>query len=223
MRIALLSLSAIADDPRIRRHGDALHAAGHDVVGIGLAGARSAPPAWEIRELPPTPRSRRRLGAVRALEMAPPWSVERDADLRYRRWLPPRLATLVARTRADVYHANDWNTLGLAADAARLHRGRYVYDTHEFASDEMQGHEEWERVRLPLVHSIEGGLIRGAGFVMTVSPGIADALHERYGLLERPLVVRNVPAYEPVAFRPTGSAWWCSTTGSSRRPGTWRR
>jgi glycosyltransferase involved in cell wall biosynthesis len=49
LRAYLLSYSAIADDPRVRRVGDLLHANGWEVVGIGLSGARSAPPAWPIR------------------------------------------------------------------------------------------------------------------------------------------------------------------------------
>lgn len=38
----------IADDPRVRRQGDALHAAGWKVTAVGLPGGRSAPPEWEI-------------------------------------------------------------------------------------------------------------------------------------------------------------------------------
>lgn len=47
-RYYLLAASQIADDPRVRRMGDRLHAMGRDVTGIGLAGARSAPPDWPI-------------------------------------------------------------------------------------------------------------------------------------------------------------------------------
>jgi len=49
----LLSLSAIPDDPRVRRMGDALAARGWEVAGVGLAGARGAPPAWRVHEAPP--------------------------------------------------------------------------------------------------------------------------------------------------------------------------
>lgn len=47
-RAYLLSLSAIADDPRVRRMGDALHAAGWAVKGVGLPGAQAEPPLWPI-------------------------------------------------------------------------------------------------------------------------------------------------------------------------------
>lgn len=52
----LLSLSPIADDPRVRSMGDALSAAGWDVVGIGLPGGRATPPAWPVLT-PPLPEN----------------------------------------------------------------------------------------------------------------------------------------------------------------------
>src|ERR1700756_1214718 len=46
--ICALSLSAIADDPRVRRQAEAFHRAGWNVVAVGLPGARSAEPEWRI-------------------------------------------------------------------------------------------------------------------------------------------------------------------------------
>lgn len=45
-RIGLISMSAIADDPRVRRQGDLFHQRGWDVVAVGLPGALSPAPAW---------------------------------------------------------------------------------------------------------------------------------------------------------------------------------
>ena len=45
-RIGILCLSAIADDPRVRRQGDLFAQKGWDVVAIGLDGARSIAPEW---------------------------------------------------------------------------------------------------------------------------------------------------------------------------------
>lgn len=45
-RIGLISVSAIADDPRVRRQGDLFHQRGWDVVAVGLPGALSPGPAW---------------------------------------------------------------------------------------------------------------------------------------------------------------------------------
>jgi hypothetical protein len=46
--ICILALSAIADDPRVRRQAEAFHRAGWNVVAVGLPGARSAAPEWRI-------------------------------------------------------------------------------------------------------------------------------------------------------------------------------
>jgi glycosyltransferase involved in cell wall biosynthesis len=46
--IGVLVLSAVADDPRVRRHCDAFHRAGWNVIAVGLPGARSPAPGWPI-------------------------------------------------------------------------------------------------------------------------------------------------------------------------------
>ena len=46
--ICVLSLSPIADDPRVRRQGEAFDRAGWTVIAVGLPGARSPEPGWRI-------------------------------------------------------------------------------------------------------------------------------------------------------------------------------
>jgi glycosyltransferase involved in cell wall biosynthesis len=56
--ICILALSAIADDPRVRRQAEAFHRAGWDVTAVGLPGARSGAPEWRIltgEDLPQPP------------------------------------------------------------------------------------------------------------------------------------------------------------------------
>src|SRR5690348_9114608 len=54
-RICIVALSAIADDPRVRRQAEAFHCAGWGVVAVGLPGARSAAPEWLILTATGTP------------------------------------------------------------------------------------------------------------------------------------------------------------------------
>lgn len=56
-RIGILCLSAIADDPRVRRQGDLFTRKGWEVVAIGLKGARSIAPEWKCFEVDDMPSS----------------------------------------------------------------------------------------------------------------------------------------------------------------------
>src|ERR1700731_4631198 len=47
-RACLLAFSRIADDPRVRRQGDAFRQAGCGVTAIGLPGGLSPPPPWRV-------------------------------------------------------------------------------------------------------------------------------------------------------------------------------
>ena len=55
-RVCLITQSWVADDPRVRKHGDTLSAAGFQVTGVGFRGGRSSSPNWPVVELePPEP------------------------------------------------------------------------------------------------------------------------------------------------------------------------
>lgn len=69
LRIGLISVSAIADDPRVRRQGDLFWERGWDVVAVGLSGARSKPPEWLCLEVPPLDAER--VGATLAATHEP--------------------------------------------------------------------------------------------------------------------------------------------------------
>lgn len=56
--ICILALSAIADDPRVRRQAEAFHHAGWNVTAVGLPGARSPDPEWRILTGQNVPASR---------------------------------------------------------------------------------------------------------------------------------------------------------------------
>jgi glycosyltransferase involved in cell wall biosynthesis len=47
-RLGIVVMSAIPDDPRVRRQGDLFTTAGWSVKGFGLSGARSSAPDWRI-------------------------------------------------------------------------------------------------------------------------------------------------------------------------------
>jgi glycosyltransferase involved in cell wall biosynthesis len=105
---------------------------------------------------------------------------------------------------ADIWLANDWTALPLAARLACEKGGAYVYDTHEFAIEEYAEKPKWRRWSRPIVRALEGKYIRDASVVSAVSAGIAKRLDQVYRLPRRAIVVRNTPQYERRGFRPTG-------------------
>lgn len=204
MRACLLSVTAIADDSRVRRQGDAIAAAGHEVVGVGLPGARSPQPTWPVYECGNSRVATRRAGTVLRAFAARGGS--RAAVRAF--WTSPlsrQMRETAIGTAANLFIANDWKTLPIALAAAEATGGRAHYDTHEFATEQHLDSLAWRVVLRPFVKAIEGAHIHRASSVSTVAEGIAAAIAKLYGLSKRPTVIRNVPAYQRCELRPTGS------------------
>jgi glycosyltransferase involved in cell wall biosynthesis len=92
---------------------------------------------------------------------------------------------------ADVFHGHDLNALPAAVRAARRHKGRLVYDSHELflESGTTARQPGWARW---LVGRLEGRWASRADAVVTVNQSIASELRRRYGV-RRTVVVRNCP------------------------------
>jgi glycosyltransferase involved in cell wall biosynthesis len=244
--ICLLSLSRIADDPRVRRQGDAFARAGWRVVGVGAPGATSDAPAWPIYvdridvikdggatgtidpvaathtpSFPPSsawrtapilryPLVRKLLRpGHRAIRLAQKilvwWRRETAFDI-YWSWTAVReLYETASAFSPDIWLANDWTALPVAARLARERGGRYGYDTHELAVEEYAERWKWRVLERPIVRAVEKGTIAGAAVVSAVSMGIAAHLQKLYGLPIEPLVIRNTPSYIGVLPRQTGA------------------
>jgi glycogen(starch) synthase len=148
-------------------------------------------------------------GCVRLLRRAgtkPPWSPSRWLDQRYRRVLFAAPAAIRVATwsravlaafahgslpAADVWHANDLETLPVALLLRRRYGGRVIYDSHEIYM-EMPGPRRMGRLRRWLLGRSEGLMARSADAVVTINDPIADELLQRYAV-DRPLVVRSYP------------------------------
>lgn len=225
-RIGIVSLSAIPDDPRVRRQGDLFAARGWEVHAFGLPDALSQAPEWphsalvsaDIDGQPAIPgeqsnapvatpgrgRSARRLRKY--LHMAQAWVDRRRMSEAY--WaLDPRFAALhdlARRWSADIWLANDWNVVPIVQRIARQQGVLYAYDTHELAIDEYAHRWRWRLIQRPVIAAVERMGIAGASVTSCVSQGIANRLQQVYGLPEKPLLIRNMPHYEPHPYRPCG-------------------
>ena len=97
------------------------------------------------------------------------------------------------RMDANVYQANDYDTLLATWITARLRGVPFVYDIHELYDESFPTRKPF-RTRY-LIRLVEGRLIRRAIRTITVGDEIARIMHERYRVA-RPAVVRNAQPYE---------------------------
>lgn len=207
-RIGLISDSVIANDPRLRRQGDALVAAGFDVLSVGQGSDGLTAPDWPIFTITPQPavssglaRKLRRLADIpqRMINPTHAYDIYWRLNLRYK-----ALLQLARQQHVDLWLANDWTTLPIVMALKRESNTPFAYDTHELAVNEFAQRLFWRLNMSPVIHTIERQGLTQARFVSCVSDGIAARLQEHYRLPTRPAVIRNTPHYEPSVLRPTG-------------------
>jgi glycosyltransferase involved in cell wall biosynthesis len=99
---------------------------------------------------------------------------------------------LVSQSPADAYHAHDLNTLPVAWYAARKHKARLVYDSHELYVERNRKNPHGHVGKF-FLKCIERFLIRRCDAVITVNESIAQELARRYKI-PVPTVLMNTPA-----------------------------
>ena len=138
-------------------------------------------------------RSRRREGGARPAVNASPAPRGPARGFRFflqmvsRTFTHGGLVVALARSRPDVVHAHDVNTLATAWIAARLVGAKLVYDAHEISTDR----EGYESIR-KMVGWLERRLIRRAHGTITTTEMRAKFFARAHGV-DRPLVLQNRP------------------------------
>jgi glycosyltransferase involved in cell wall biosynthesis len=127
------------------------------------------------------------------------------------RQIERRMARAAIEFKADLYWANDVQTMRPAAAAARATGGRVVYDAHEVVWDVPT--VSWFRQRVWAL--IERTQIPKMDRVYTVCDPIADLMASRYRI-PRPVVVLNAPRLELTA---AASSHQDSPLNAYRKPG----
>lgn len=197
--VCVISFSPVARDARVLRQIEYL-APRYDVTVIGQGGG--AHPKWRemgsvewvpAAPIPPGRGLRPSLARLTGLGLL---LAGRLTPAAYERWywrqpvMRDALAKAVA-SRADAFHANDWNTLPVAAEAARAVGGRFVFDDHEYAPLEFDNRRAWELLYSPLIRHMVGKYAPRAGAMITVAPAIAERYRREFGL--DPVVLMNAP------------------------------
>jgi glycogen synthase len=99
--------------------------------------------------------------------------------------------------KADIYQANDLDTLLPVVIVGKLRKARIIYDSHEMCVEEGFIRTRFFKGLLRLVERIG---IRSCDKVLTVSDSIADALQQMHNLRNRPILVRNTPELTRIRF-----------------------
>lgn len=206
--ICILTLSTIGRDGRVLRQIEYL-APHYDLTIVGYG----APPLrWAKQKIRwvqlPQPSSLVAAGCdLPKLRTATSWELRRlsfrvslllgqVAPAAYSigyglRWYGVRELEKVLAIRHDAYHANDWDTLLIAARAAQRHKARFVVDLHEYAPLQFENQSNWWLFEPMIRHMLRTYAV-GADASITVAPVLAERYHQEFGL--NPLVVLNAPA-----------------------------
>ena len=187
-----------AIDRRILLEADALTADGWDVTVLAMPGSgpehpnvvRVTPSGWTTSlQKEWTLLSLYRF-ARRWISMNGTWG-RRLRSLVWRRWISPHefarrlMLPDALRHPADVVVAHDLPVLPTAAETAKRHGAKLVYDSHELYCE-----QELEPRLQRMWSAVERRTIGACDAVITVNPSIARELMTRYGL-SRVEVVEN--------------------------------
>jgi glycosyltransferase involved in cell wall biosynthesis len=101
--------------------------------------------------------------------------------------------------KADIYHANDLDTLVPCVLAAKKYGGKVIYDSHELCTE-----EGWVKSIFfkNMMVSIENRYINMCDDVITVNKSIAYELKNRYNLVNKPNVILNTPIQQKINEKP---------------------
>jgi glycosyltransferase involved in cell wall biosynthesis len=170
---------------RLMRSATALVEAGYRVTIVDLERDTSRPPEEDVE-------------GIHFKHVVMP---SRFVKSRFKPWFLVKMAAavlrgmaLVARTPADVYHANDDASLPGCYIAAVLRRKKLIYDAYELPLVQRT------LTRYQTLCRLARGTLRllmpRCSGVITVSPPIVDYIQQRYGG-PRAVLVRNIPPYTP--------------------------
>lgn len=188
-RICIISFSPIHRDARVLRQVEYL-SPHYDLVVIGYG-----PPVEGYANVEWRPVAVRSNALTRVMGLL--WLVlgrilPRFYDFWY--WQKPHHKAALRHaeeSKCDAYHANDWNTLPVAAKAAKRHGAKLVLDAHEYAPLEFENSRGWRALYAPLVKNVLTKYQAQLDGSMTVSPLIAERYGQEFNF--GPIVVLNAP------------------------------
>jgi glycosyltransferase involved in cell wall biosynthesis len=197
-RICIISFSPIARDARVLRQIKYLGPR-YDLAAIGYGDAH---PAWRelsnVTWLPVIPSGERPISKLGGLVYPLLGKISARA---YDTWFwrkPHRrhALDLALANRCDAYHANDWDALPIAGEAAARHGVPLIFDAHEYAPLEFGDRWAWRFLYSPAITYTLRKYAPRVAASTTVAQPIADRYAREFGL--NMIAVLNAPEVQPV-------------------------
>ncbi|MFZ6035963.1 MAG: glycosyltransferase family 4 protein [Patescibacteria group bacterium] len=186
--------NGVTNDSRVNREASALAEAGFEVYVVGI----------QIMKEQPLLETKNGFTIIRVPKFTRDNILTQSIWRIIRYYLPlfsygnqntKRLYQKMVELKADIYHANDLDTLLATYRASRKNCAHLVYDAHELYVETMNQGSFGKIGQLlfkKYYSTIERRIIKKCRLVLTVSQSIAAELARRYHIPE-PHVIKNVP------------------------------
>ncbi len=110
-----------------------------------------------------------------------------------------RALEYAAKSHCDAFHANDWDALPVAAEAAKMNSAKLVFDAHEYAPLELENRPFWKLLNRPLITYFIKKYAEQISTSITVAPLISQRYKGEFGLDS--MVVLNAPEKVEITFK----------------------
>jgi len=190
--IGILTFTVPHRDPRVARQIQFLSAAGHHLVVFGKKGQQNFPKHPHVHYfLTPIEKSwalRVQKGILLPLHRFETFFWQQP-------WVQSMWAQRDALQEIDVLIANDVETLPLAVALAKTANAKLILDAHEYAPGQFEDRWLWRTTILPFARYLCQRYLPAVDLMFTVSPGVAQAYQENFGVHPR-LLYNTPPAYD---------------------------
>jgi glycosyltransferase involved in cell wall biosynthesis len=96
---------------------------------------------------------------------------------------------VISRIPCDAIHANDWQALPVAAEAARFHNAKLIFDAHEYAPLEFENRPYWNLIFKPIVSYFIRKYVPQVVASITVATSISERYEQEFSF--HPFVILN--------------------------------
>lgn len=104
------------------------------------------------------------------------------------------------KSQSDVFHANNWDALPVAVEAAKTNHAKLVFDAHEYAPLELENRHYWKLIFKPAITYFLKKYIPQINASVTVAPLISERFKQEFNL--EASVILNAPENINLIFRP---------------------